>query len=52
MGIMRQLHRVLWAVSLETGWEGGSAVTSAPVIPASLKLAKTNTQLELSLAFC
>lgn len=43
--------------------EGGSAVTSAPVIPAGiplylcytfvpLKLAKRNLQLELSLAFC
>lgn len=31
---------------------GGSAVTSAPVTPASLKIAKTNPQLQLSLASC
>lgn len=35
-------HRVLWAMGLETGGDGGSAVTSAPIIPTSLKLAKTN----------
>lgn len=32
----------LRAMGLETGGDGGSAVTSAPIIPASLKLAKTN----------
>lgn len=34
------------------GRKGGSAVTSTPVIPASLTLAQTNAQLELSIASC